>query len=146
MAGIYSDPASHRSQPWHQPALNPAVGRAAFRHFPPGRGWVQAAGRPAPGDLAGLPEADSGMGSATYAAASIMGGTIGGAIVGYIASGSPRGAATGGLFTAGLAALSDAVLFGQEGKTGYATTFILVGVGSLGGALYRFSQDLGGRR
>jgi hypothetical protein len=86
------------------------------------------------------------MDTAAYAAASLMGGTIGGAVVGYIASGSPRGAVTGGLFTASLAALSDAVLFGKDGKTGYATTFILVGVGAMGAALLRFSRDLGGRR
>lgn len=146
MAGTYTNPAYIGAQAWHQPAMNPVKARSSLHSFPPGRGWVQATGAPIPGELAGLGlvSVDEELSIGAYAAGSLIGATLGGAVVGYVASASPQGATTGALFTAGLAALADATLFGKGKQPVPAMAMLLVGAGSMGTALYRMSRELRG--
>jgi hypothetical protein len=127
--------------------MAPYKGRADLHSFPPGRGWTQAVGAPIPGEIAGLGQLgvvtfDRDLAPGAYAAGSLIGATVGGAIVGYVASASPQGATTGALFTGGLAALSDSVLFGKSGESVLAMTMLLAGVGGMGLALYRMSREM----
>ena len=144
MAGTYTDPTYMMPQPWQQPAFNPAIGRASLESFPPGRGWTQAVG--APGELAGLGlvSVDRDLTLESYAAGSLIGATIGGAMVGFVVSAEAPGALTGALFTGGLAALSDAVLFGRSAKPVPSMVMGVAGLAGMGTALYRMSRKMGG--
>lgn len=148
MAGTYTDPAYVTSQPWNQPAYNPVRGRSSLEAYPPGRGWVQAVGSSQPGALAGLGlvSVDKELSVGAYAAGSLLGATIGGAMVGYVASATTKGATTGALFTAGLAGLTDSVLFGKSQQPVPAMVMFVAGLGSMGAALYRMSRKMGRSR
>ena len=91
---------------------------------------------------AGIGSPDTQLGTGAYATLSLIASTAGGAVIGYIASSSTGGAATGALFAGGMAALSDAMLFGREGNTGGAVMLGFAGALGMGGALYRFNESL----
>ncbi len=146
MAGTYTQPPYVMPQPWHQPAMNPAKGRASLHAYSPGRGWTQAVGAPIPGELAGLGlvTVDPELTLESYAAGSLIGSTIGGAMVGFVVAADSKGATTGALFTGGLAALSDAVLFARTRKPVPAMVMGVAGLAGMGAALYRMSRKMGG--
>lgn len=154
MAGEYTDPVSHAAQVFHQPAFSPYKGREWSGHpgtyqtpnFPPGRGWTQAVGAGRrPGELAGLGQVEQTMSTGAYAATSLLGATIGGAILGYVSSGDTEGAQTGALFSAGIGSLADAALFGRAGNPAGAMMMALVGLGTLGWSFARFQGAQRGR-
>jgi len=87
----------------------------------------------------------SGVGAADpavlfYVVASWVGATLGGGLVGYIASGKRDGAMLGGAFTAGLAGVSDAFLLNSQGRRGTAAAAGIVGLSALSWSLYRFNK------
>ena len=148
MAGIYTHTGFQQPQPWHYPAASPLHATGVLDQIPPVRRWVQAVGAPAPGELAGLgavPRSGrsvrvgrlGALSTPQYAAASLLGATVGGAVVGLVAAGNREGAVTGAVFTAGLTGVSDAMLLAREGHTGSAALMGLVGVVGLGAGLYR---------
>jgi hypothetical protein len=147
MAGMYTQTGFGRPQPWHAVQATPLQATALLDQIPPVRDWVQAVGAPARGELAGLglgavPRSGRSVrvGALTapqYAAASLLGSTLGGAAIGFVAAGSTEGAVNGALFTAGLTGLSDAVLLAREGHTGGAALLGVAGLGSLAAGLYR---------
>ena len=103
----------------------------------PGRpGLLSGVGQPA----AQPPASDLSVGA--YATASLLGAAAGGSLVGFLASADKEGALTGGLFTTGLAALSDAFLFTREGQPGAAFPMVAVGLAGLGWSLFRFASAL----
>lgn len=102
-------------------------------------------------DLPRAPAADrvtafSGLGAtqngttALFLGASWLGAALGGALVGYIASGKQQGALLGGAFTSGLAGVSDAVMLWSQRRRPVASVAGLVGLGALSWSLYRVNR------
>ena len=123
-----------------------------FHHDPPGfqhpgvgmpSRYVGPPGALGPLGKAGLGQGGktgSGFSTAGYAAASLGAAALGGTLVGWLASdGKPRGALTGGLFTAGLTAVGDSMLFAREKNTSAAVILFTAGLGSLTWSLARFA-------
>jgi hypothetical protein len=75
--------------------------------------------------------------STIYALSAVGGAMVGGGLVGYVAAGDLRGAATGSLLTAGLASLADAaVLIRRLDKRLLGIGLGVVGLGAVAGSLY----------
>jgi uncharacterized membrane protein len=91
-----------------------------------------------------LGQAEFGSNALGFSVASMIGSSVGGAMVGYISSGDEDGAITGMFFTGGLAALMDSALFLMEKNGTAATLMMLFGVSSMGAAVYRFKSKRGG--
>jgi hypothetical protein len=163
MAGMYRLPFGASSLPWAAAAGPPASWIRPGIAIP--RGYVQSVGEGVGMQIPGRPEMVrlsgargvghlarlSAVGQATdggkvstgaYATASLIGAAAGGAIIGYLSSADPEGAVTGGLFTTGLAGLSDAFLFAREGEGGAMLPMFAIGIGTLGWSLFRFSRAL----
>lgn len=83
---------------------------------------------------------DTQLGTGFLAVVSIVGASAGGAAIGYISEGSPRGAATGALFAGGLASLSDTALFAREGNTPGAILMGAAGILGIATSFYRFNE------
>lgn len=81
------------------------------------------------------------LSSNAFMVASLLGSGVGGALVGYIASGRKQGALTGSAFTLSLAALSDSVLAYREDKPVVSTLFALSGMFGLGFVVLRFAGE-----
>jgi len=103
----------------------------------PARAWVQAASARTRGELAGLGGGSGGLSTAQWSAASLIGSTAGGALVGFVSSGSREGAISGALFTMGLSGVADAAMMGREGHGRAAALLGLTGVAGLAASLYR---------
>ncbi len=113
-----------------------------MKYYEP-RQTVQYGSPPIP--MAGVGRAmslgDGGEGNALgFSVASMIGSSIGGAMVGYIASGNEEGAISGMFFTGGLAALMDSALFLMEKNHTAATLMMLFGTASMGASIYRFRR------
>ena len=114
-----------------QPAAQPAFMSPSNGQEPP---WyrISAATALATMGVLPVPLIESSPTPLPSALGNIFGATAGGAIVGYVAAGTGRGAFTAALFTGGLAGLLDASLLmrRQEHRTlgGVALVFSLVGL------------------
>lgn len=90
-----------------------------------------------------LGQAQDDLSPGAFAAASLIGGSAGGALIGYIASSEVEGAITGGMFSGGITGLSNATMFIKKGKGAAGTLMLLTGLGALGWSLWRFRRGLG---
>lgn len=75
-----------------------------------------------------------------YSGASMLGASLGGGLVGYVASKNRRGAITGAALVAGIAGCSDALALGLQSRTGLAAILGIAGLGALSFAVYRFNH------
>jgi len=149
MAGTYT--TSHAAQGWTARRRAPVGGS---HRLPPARGYVQMVGRSdllttGPGGrkeapLAGLGQAaaQEGLSTGAYATASLLGAGAGGAIIGLVAAGDGQGAVTGGAFAGGMTAIADAFVFGRAGNAPGAALMGLLGLGTVGWALTRFTRTV----
>jgi hypothetical protein len=114
-----------------------------MKYYEP-RQTVQYGAPPIPmagvGRAMSLGDAEGGSNALGFSIASMIGSSIGGAMVGYIASGNEQGAISGLFFTGGLAALMDSGLFLMEKNTTAATLMMLFGVSAMGASVYRFKR------
>ncbi len=126
----------------------PSLGKFARGHgsFVPGLGQIQfvkagdgahpVLGNIKPPGLGASADTSSQIGPTGYAVSSFIGAVLGGALIGFMASGSKRGALIGSAFTAGLAGVSDAVVLGTQDQGKLAAFLGLVGLTGLGSAIY----------
>lgn len=89
-----------------------------------------------------VPSPGARLSTGAYVAASIVGATLGGALVGYVATQRKEGAVTGALFTGGMAALSDGLMLAREDMPSGAVVLALAGFGGLGWTFMRFQKGL----
>lgn len=83
-----------------------------------------------------------GMSTGAYAAASVIGASIGGGLTGYVACNHKDGAITGALFTSGLTSISSAVVYGRERNLVGASILGIAGLLALGWSFTRFQSGL----